>query len=159
RVTTTESAIRVGGAATLTALEEAIEVEQRRAAARDGRPPLGDELSMIGKMLRVFASRQIRNRATLAGNLVTASPIGDMAPVLLALGAEVILASKREERTVPLDDFFLGYRKTALLADEILAATVIPRGRSAGSVRRIADSFKVSKRRELDISIVAAAFA
>ena len=111
RIEHDEARFRVGGGATLTALEEAL----------DG------QLPAIGKMLRVFASRAIRNRATLAGNLVTASPIGDMAPVLLALGARLVLASVRGERTVPLDDFFLGYRKTALAADELVRWIEIPR--------------------------------
>src|SRR5262249_9763982 len=85
--------------------------------------------------------------------------IGDMAPVLLALGADVVLASVRGERTIPLDDFFVGYRKTALAPDEIVLRVLVPRKPAPGVARRIADSFKVSKRRELDISIVAAGFA
>ncbi len=137
----TERAFRVGGGATLTALEEAT----------------GDELPALSKMLRVFASRPVRNRATLAGNLVTASPIGDMAPVLLALDATLVLASSRGERRIALDDFFLGYRKTALAPDEIVRWIEIPRARA--DARRRVESYKVSKRRELDISIVAAAFA
>jgi xanthine dehydrogenase molybdopterin binding subunit/xanthine dehydrogenase small subunit len=141
-ITSTEQAFRVGGAATLTALEEALE----------------GEIPAIDKMLWAFASRQIRNRATLAGNLVTASPIGDMAPVMLALDATIELASARGVRTLPLDAFFLGYRKTALAADEIVLAVNIPRQRDASAGRRRIESYKVSKRRELDISIVAAAF-
>ncbi len=135
-------AFHVGGAATLTSIEEVV----------------GPEIPAIYKMLWAFASRQIRSRATLAGNLVTASPIGDMAPVLLSLDAEVVIASVRGERTMPLTDFFLGYRKTALAPDEILKTIVIPRRLPAGVHRRLSDSFKVSKRRELDISIVAASF-
>ncbi len=144
RVTRTEEAFVVGGAATLTELEDAI----------------GAELPELKKMLLAFASRQVRNRASLAGNLVTASPIGDMAPVLLALGATITLASPRGERTLPLEAFFVGYRKTVLAADELVRAVTIPRpaGAAAGG-RRVADSFKVSKRREMDISIVAAGFA
>jgi xanthine dehydrogenase molybdopterin binding subunit/xanthine dehydrogenase small subunit len=142
KITATEGAWHVGGAATLTALEEA----------------LAGEYPLIDKMLWVFASRQIRNRATLAGNLVTASPIGDMAPVLLALDARIVLASREGERTLPLHEFFLGYRKTALRPGEIVLRVEIPRGPSAAGLTRHADSYKVSKRRELDISIVAAAF-
>jgi xanthine dehydrogenase molybdopterin binding subunit/xanthine dehydrogenase small subunit len=142
-VTETPAAFHVGGAVTLTALEEA----------------LRGELPCVDKMLWVFASRQIRNRATLAGNLVTASPIGDMAPVLLALDAEVVLASMRGDRTLKLSEFFLSYRKTALAPDEIMRAIVIPRRGAPAGGRRLVDSYKVSKRRELDISIVAAAFA
>ncbi|MCU0686059.1 MAG: xanthine dehydrogenase molybdopterin binding subunit [Polyangiaceae bacterium] len=137
----TPGAFRVGGAATLTALEEG----------------LGGELPAVDKMLWAFASRQIRNRATLAGNLVTASPIGDMAPMLLALDATIELASAaRGRRELPLDAFFTGYRRTALAPDEIVTAIVLPR---VPAERRRVESFKVSKRRELDISIVAAAFA
>ena len=142
RVERTADAFVVGGAATLTALEDAI----------------GDELPQLKKMLLVFASRQVRNRATLAGNLVTASPIGDMAPVLLSLSADVVASSVRGERTIPLHAFFAGYRKTVLERDEIVSKIVIPRGPSVGA-RRIAASYKVSKRREMDISIVAGSFA
>jgi xanthine dehydrogenase molybdopterin binding subunit/xanthine dehydrogenase small subunit len=143
QIEVTEAAFRVGGAVTLTALEEA----------------LAGEYPMLDKMLWAFASRQIRNRATLAGNLVTASPIGDTPPVLLALDAEVVLARAGSERTVPLASFFLGYRKTALAPDEVVRAVVVPRNRVtvAGCTRRM-DSYKVSKRRELDISIASAAF-
>jgi xanthine dehydrogenase molybdopterin binding subunit/xanthine dehydrogenase small subunit len=130
---------RVGGSATLTALEEA----------------LGGEYPMIDKMLWAFASRQIRSRATLAGNIVTASPIGDMPPILLALDAEVVLEKKGGSRTVPIADFFVGYRKSVIEADEVVRAVVFPRNVSTS--RRM-DSYKVSKRRELDISITAAAF-
>jgi xanthine dehydrogenase molybdopterin binding subunit/xanthine dehydrogenase small subunit len=141
--------LRFGGGMTLTAMEEA----------------LGDEYPMIRKMLWAFASRPIRSRATLAGNLVTASPIGDMAPVLLSLDARVELTraqadGTRAMREVPLAEFFTGYRRTVLGADEVLTAVVIPReiSTTAGGAKRYATSYKVSKRRELDISIVAASF-
>src|SRR6185437_4202520 len=136
-VTAGEHEHRIGGAATLTMLEEA----------------LAGEHPAIDKMLSVFASRQIRNRATLAGNLVTASPIGDMAPVLLALDARVELCSwqdgGRAAREVPLDAFFTGYRKTALRPGEILGGVLLPRASAvpAGVTRRT-ESYKVSKRRE-----------
>ncbi|HEY4177920.1 MAG TPA: xanthine dehydrogenase molybdopterin binding subunit [Kofleriaceae bacterium] len=137
RIRKTADALVVGGAASLTALEEA----------------LGGEFPSILKMLLVFASRPIRNRASLAGNLVTASPIGDMAPVLLSLDAEVRMIGPRGERTVPLADFFTAYRKTVLGRDEVVLEIVIPRKQN-----RLVDSYKVSKRRELDIAIVSAGF-
>ena len=97
-------------------------------------------------------------KGTLAGNLVTASPIGDMAPVLLALDAGVVLARRSGDgvarRTLPLADFFVDYRKTAMAEDEILEWVIIPA--PPAGVRRIFDTFKVSKRRELDIAIVSA---
>ncbi len=143
RLTKTAAAWRIGAAVTLTCIEET----------------LGSEYPSLAKMLRVFAARQIRNRATLGGNLVTASPIGDSAPVLLTLDARVVLASATGERTVPLDEFFTAYRQTVLRPDEVMREILLPRfdGSAAGLVRRV-DFLKVSKRRELDISIVAAAF-
>ena len=138
KIEKTDEEWSVGGAATLTALEEA----------------LAGEYPMIDKMLWAFASRQIRNRATLAGNIVTASPIGDMPPLLLALDANVVLEKKGARRVVPIADFFVAYRKTVLEADEIVRAVTFPRNR--GTMKM--GSYKVSKRRELDISIAAAAF-
>jgi xanthine dehydrogenase large subunit len=142
RITATNEAWHIGAAATLTNVEEA----------------LGGEFPSMAKMLRVFAARQIRNRATLGGNLVTASPIGDSAPVLLTLDASIVLTSAKRERTVALADFFIGYRKTVLQPGEIMREIVVPRGGPPPGLTRRVDFLKVSKRRELDISIVAAAF-
>ncbi|HWA26263.1 MAG TPA: xanthine dehydrogenase molybdopterin binding subunit [Lacunisphaera sp.] len=142
RIKATPEAWRIGAAATLTNIEEA----------------LGAEYPSLAKMLRVFASRQIRNRATMGGNLVTASPIGDSAPLLLTLDASVVLATVRSERTVPLAEFFTAYRKTVLRPGEIMREIVIPRAGPGPNQTRRVDFLKVSKRRELDISIVAAAF-
>lgn len=103
--------------------------------------------------LPLFASPLIRNRATLGGNLATASPIGDGAPLLLALDARVKIAGTGGERVVPLDEFFVGYRKTVLAHGEILVSVLIPKPASAMRF------FKVAKRRSDDISTVAACFA
>ena len=138
-----DGAWRIGGAVTLTQLGDAI----------------AEDFPMWAKMLWVFGSRQIRNRATLGGNLVTASPIGDSAPVLLALDASVVLASARGQRTVPLADFFLSYRKTAMAEDEILLEVVVPVTAPAKGQFRKRDWFKVSKRREMDISTVSGCFS
>src|ERR1017187_795706 len=138
---------------------------------------LAEEFPALGDMLRVFGSRQIRNRATMGGNLVTASPIGDSAPVLLALDAKVVLVGQASslspfktekletgatpvlrERTLPIGEFFIAYRKTALQPGEILKTILIPRGVSAPNLSRKSAWFKVSKRREMDISMVAACF-
>ena len=113
---------------------------------------------MLNDMLRVFGSRQIRNRATMGGNIVTASPIGDSAPCLLALDAKVMLASESGERTLSIGEFFLAYRKTAMQPGEVLKTILIPRGISAAGLARKTAWFKVSKRREMDISTVAGAF-
>jgi xanthine dehydrogenase small subunit len=104
--------------------------------------------------LRLFASPPLRNRATLGGSLATASPIGDGAPLLLALDARVHLASQRGRRTVPLSSFFIGYRRTVLAPDELIAAVEIPK-----PLPEFVRFYKVAKRRMDDISTVAAAFA
>ena len=102
--------IEIGAALTLSEIETAL----------DGRIPL------IADLIPQFASRLIRNTATIGGNLATASPIGDAAPALLALEATVVLASEGAEREVPLAGYFTGYRETARRADEIIRAVRIP---------------------------------
>ncbi|MDX2080097.1 MAG: xanthine dehydrogenase molybdopterin binding subunit [Terrimicrobiaceae bacterium] len=111
-------------------------------------------LPSLREMLRWFASRPVRNRATLGGNLVTASPIGDTAPVLLSLDARIVLESAAGSREIPLEQFFTGYRRTVLEPGEIVRCVRVPR--AIPGARRIARAFKVSKRREMDISIVSA---
>jgi xanthine dehydrogenase small subunit len=105
-----------------------------------------------------FGSTIIRNLATVAGNLVNASPIGDVTVLLLALDAELVLkeggalggGTSGAERTLPLGDFYLGYKKLALAAGEVVTAVRIPLSVGADVV-----SFeKVSPRRYLDIASV-----
>ena len=115
---------------------------------------LGEEFPALQNMLWWFGSRQIRNRATLGGNLVTASPIGDSAPVFLTSDTQLILASADGERTLPLTDFFVAYRKTALRPGEVLKTIILPRD---DGFRRM--FYKASKRREMDISTVSGCFA
>ena len=105
-------------------------------------------------MLTVFAAEQIRNVATLGGNIGTASPIGDTLPALIAYGASIVLTSRRGSRTVAADAFVKGYRKTDRKPDELIAAVVLPYPSASSHVR----TYKVSKRRDLDISTVSAAF-
>lgn len=117
-------------------------------------PPLWSlrNVQAMVDMLRWFASSQIRNVASLAGNLCTASPISDMNPVLLAAGATIDLSNKDTNtvRQVHINDFFLGYRKTALKADEIVVSIHIPGTKQYEYVR----AYKQAKRRDDDISIV-----
>ncbi|MBW4522302.1 MAG: xanthine dehydrogenase small subunit [Scytolyngbya sp. HA4215-MV1] len=112
----------------------------------------------LDEMLYWFAARQVRNRATLGGNIGTASPIGDLPPVLLALDAELKLASAVGERTLPLANFFKGYRQTDLQPGEVIVSCKIARTIAPGAVRRLSQSYKIGKRGTDDISIVAAAF-
>jgi xanthine dehydrogenase small subunit len=109
---------------------------------------------VIGEWLGLFASPLIRNRATLGGNLATASPIGDSAPLLLALDASVQIAGPDGRRTMPLASFFTAYRRTALRPGEILTTIEIPQPLPE-SIR----FYKIAKRRLDDISTVAAGMA
>jgi xanthine dehydrogenase small subunit len=106
------------------------------------------------RWLPLFASPPLRNRATLGGNLATASPIGDGAPMLLALDASVHLASARQRRKMPLAEFFTAYRRCMLEPGELIVAIEIPK--PLPSYSRF---YKVAKRRVDDISTVAAGFA
>ncbi len=113
-----------------------------------------ERLPMLANMLRYFGSRQIKNLGTVGGNLCTASPVGDLAPCFLALGASVVLASRRGKRSVPIEGFFTGYRETALRRGEIVASIDVPIPRDGA----MSAAYKVCKRREVDIATVSAAF-
>jgi xanthine dehydrogenase small subunit len=107
-----------------------------------------------GAWFHLFASPLIRNRATLGGNLATASPVGDAAPLLLALDASVCTFGPFGERSIPIRDFFPAYRKTALRPGEVIVSVRIAKPLPA----RLA-FYKAAKRVTDDISTVAAAFA
>ena len=102
-----------------------------------------------------FAGLPVRESGTLGGNVANGSPIGDSMPLLIALGATLVLASTRGERTLPIEDFSLAYRKTALAPDEVLARIEVPQPTPHEWLR--AD--KISKRFEDDISAVCLAVA
>ncbi len=111
----------------------------------------------LDEMLHWFAARQVRNRATIGGNIGTASPIGDLPPVLLSLDAELTIANLTDTRTLPLINFFKGYRQTDLNFGEIIVSVTIPK--TIHGVKRLSQSYKIGKRGTDDISIVAAAYA
>ena len=113
-------------------------------------PPAFDALKQAAKEV---GSVQIQNVASVAGNLCNASPAADGVPALMVLDAEVELASPGGRRALPLGDFILGNRKTALRPDEIVTAVQVPRASITGS-----SSFqKLGARRYLVISIAMAA--
>ncbi len=97
-----------------------------------------------------FAGLPVRNSGTLGGNVANGSPIGDSMPLLIALGARIVLASVRGERTLALEDFYTGYRQNLLAADEIVARLRVPLPQ-AGEFLRV---YKISKRYDDDISAV-----
>ena len=95
-----------------------------------------------------FGSLQVRNKATIGGNLGTASPIGDMAPILLALDAVLILRRGDVKRRLSISEFFISYKETALEASEYIERVLIPRKTDCEELR----VYKISKRLEDDIS-------
>ena len=105
-------------------------------------------------LIHRIGSRQIRNVGTLGGNVGNASPIGDTPPCLIALDTTLTLHGPAGARDLPLEDFFLDYRKTDLAGDEVIASLTIPKlGRD-----QVFRSYKVSKRYDQDISAVVGAF-
>ena len=85
----------------------------------------------IAESAALVGSLQIRNLATLGGNLANAAPSADMAPPLLALDAEVVIAGPGGQRRVPIADFFTGVRQTVLAPNEMLVEIVVPVARRA----------------------------
>ncbi len=114
---------------------------------------ISESLPEFYQLLNVFASKQIRNLATLGGNISTASPIGDTIPLLIAFSAKIKLISKKGERLLLIENFIKGYRKTDLKKGEIIHSIIVPILRDQ-QIR----FYKVSKRKNLDISTVSAGF-
>jgi xanthine dehydrogenase small subunit len=117
-------------------------------AALVGHYPMLDELHQR------FASPPIRHAGTLCGNLANGSPIGDSMPILIALGAQLLLRRGDVTRVLALEDFYLGYQKKALQAGEFIEAVHIPLPRP----NRIVASYKIAKRTDQDISAVCGAY-
>ena len=131
--------LRIGAAVPARALE-------RDAAARSTYTSLAESAALVGSV-------QVGNLATLGGNLCNAAPSADMAPPLLALDAEAVVAGPRGERRVPLADFFTGVRRTVLSPDEMLLEIVVP----APGPRSGGHYLRHTPRRELDIAVVGVA--
>ncbi len=119
---------------------------ERDPYTRSAYPALAESGALVGSV-------QIRNLATVGGNLCNAAPSADMAPPLLALEAEAIIAGPRGRRRVPMADFFTGVRRTVLAPDELLVELIVPPPgpRSGGQYLRH------TPRRELDIAVVGVA--
>lgn len=142
-----DGSLWIGGAVTLSRIEHFLEhaLTQRPADQSRG-------LRAILDMLRWFASGQIRNVAVLAGNIATASPISDLNPVLMALGASLTLAEAGKSlREVDVRDYFKSYRVVDMRPQEIIFGVRVP---PASSAYEFVRSFKQAKRRDDDISIV-----
>ena len=115
---------------------------------------LAGRIPLLDQMFPQFASRLIRNGATIGGNLGTGSPIGDTPPALLALDAVVVLAGPDGDREIPLADYFTGYRQTVKQPGELIRVVRIPLPLS-----ELTGFHKIAKRRFDDISSVAVGFA
>jgi len=120
----------------------------------DGWRELVSTYPTLAEMAQRFGSPPVRNSGTLCGNLANGSPIGDSLPVLIALGAELVLRRGSRVRTVPLEQFYLGYQRTALEPGEFVVSVRVPT-RVAGRIT----AYKLSKRFDQDISALAVAFA
>ncbi|GGB45149.1 xanthine dehydrogenase small subunit [Roseibium aquae] len=108
----------------------------------------------LGELWRRIGSKQVRASGTIGGNIANGSPIGDTPPALIALGATLELQSKDNERTLPLEDFFLEYGKQDRKPDEFVTGVFVPRP----DANQIFRCFKISKRFDQDISSVMGAF-
>jgi len=118
-------------------------------------PEIRADYPALHDMLSVFGSLQIRNLATLGGNLGTASPIGDMLPALMAYEGRLVLEGINGKREIPLHAYVTGYRTTVRKPDELITEIIIPKPQPGTVVR----SYKISKRKDLDISTVSAGFS
>ncbi|MEO8298385.1 MAG: xanthine dehydrogenase small subunit [Burkholderiales bacterium] len=125
------------------------------ASLEDAWRALADQVPGLTEMWRRFASPPVRHAGTLGGNLANGSPIGDGAPVLMALGARLVLRHGEAEREVPLDAFYLDYMKSQLAPGEFIARILVPLP-DAGTTLRF---WKIAKRYDSDISAVCGAFA
>ncbi len=113
-----------------------------------------ERIPSLYKILKVFGSLQIRNIATIGGNIASASPIGDTIPLLFAYGARIKVGSPVSERILNIEDFITGYRQTDLRDDELITEVIVPKTPDGVVI----GSYKVSKRKDLDISTVTGAF-
>ncbi|MEN3364308.1 MAG: xanthine dehydrogenase small subunit [Burkholderiales bacterium] len=143
--------------------------ELRAMSEKDGKLEIGAGVSLndayaavcrhygqeLSEMWQRFASLPIRNAGTLGGNVANGSPIGDSAPWLIALGADIVLRGNGGQRTMPLEDFYLGYQKKDLRPGEFVEAVRVPLPQTNRQFR----TYKLAKRFDQDISAVCAAFA
>ncbi|MEW6266716.1 MAG: xanthine dehydrogenase family protein subunit M [Thermodesulfobacteriota bacterium] len=136
-----EASFRLGALTTLAELE--------------AHPGLRSAMPLLGEAAATVGSVQIRNVATLGGNLCNASPSADMAPGLLVLGAKAVLTGPKGTRTVSLEDFFLGPGRADLAAGEILTEVIVPC--PPPGTRTI--YLKQGPRRAMDIAVVGVAVA
>ena len=120
----------------------------------DALPLIGRDYPSFATLIKRIGSRQIRNMGTIGGNIGNASPIGDTPPCLIALDATLSLHSRDGPRQMPIEDFFLDYRKTDLRPGEFIRSVRIPKLKDGEAFR----TYKISKRYDQDISSVIGAY-
>ena len=125
------------------------------AALTDAFAAIVTRYPSLAEIANRFGSPPVRNAGTLCGNVANGSPIGDSMPALIALGAEVVVRHRRQERVIPLETLYSGYREKTLRPGEFVRAVWVPLPREG----RLIASYKVSKRFDQDISAVCGAFA
>ncbi|KAL1959530.1 hypothetical protein VTO42DRAFT_1975 [Malbranchea cinnamomea] len=145
----TDDYLELGANVSLTDLERICD----EAVDRYG-PARGQPFTAIKKQIKYFAGRQIRNVASPAGNIATASPISDLNPVFVATNTVLVAKSLDGDTEIPMRKFFKGYRKTALAPNAVVAKLRIPVTKESGEYLR---AYKQSKRKDDDIAIVNAA--
>jgi len=126
---------RIKGLDTIAYVAEKGLVIGARATHNDlaGSQVLRERYPALPETARVMANNQIRNRGTIGGNIVSAVPSADLPPILIALGASVVIEGPNGTRTVLLEQFFVGPRCSIIAADEVLAGIVIPDQATTGS--------------------------
>ena len=132
----TDGYLRIGAAVTL----------------EDAFTALQAQWPQLHKFAARFAGLPVRNSGTLGGNVANGSPIGDSMPLLIALNAQVVLASVRGTRSLPLEQLYTGYRQNVMTKDELVTRIDIPL--PASSVTQHLRAYKISKRQDDDISAV-----
>jgi xanthine dehydrogenase small subunit len=120
----------------------------------DARDVLAQEIPAFGRLIDRIGGDQVRNMGTIGGNIANGSPIGDTPPPLIALGAQLTLRSRTGRRTIPLENYFLAYGKQDRMTGEFVEKVFVPRP-GEGSHFAV---YKVSKRRDEDISALCGAF-
>jgi xanthine dehydrogenase small subunit len=125
-----------------------LSLEEVKKIAKEKLPALYDALT-------VFGSKQIRSIATLGGNLGSASPIGDTLPILMAYNANIVLESSNGKRKININKFILGYRQTERKENELITEIIIP----VPAKETLVKFYKISKRKDLDISTASAGFS
>lgn len=138
QIVTHSGHVAIGARVTMTALEE----------------QLSGQYPEWVDFMHLFASPQIKNNGTLVGNIANGSPIGDHLPFLLAMDAELLIQNSQQQRLVNINDFYLGYREKDLVHNELITQVNIPLQRENCIIKM----YKISQRRDLDISCVSAVF-